>query len=196
LSAPIKEQLAGLAKRERDLLLRNVEECIQRYGKVRNIQRQQAPDKDWPKERLEKWGEEWGEAKRGFEAALDLVRLKVPVPPLFQDVIATGASYHFFQGTPQAVVDELKKAFDEMADTGRRFLEELRSFLRETTPKGEPGRPSKYPPQLIGYIKKSRSGKPPTEWKEVLKACRERFPKVKYPKLDSFKRHMQRRIAE
>jgi hypothetical protein len=73
-------------------------------------------------------------------------------------------------------------------------MEELRRLLRGTAPRGEPGRPPKYPAALVKYVKKLWARRPQPEWKEVYQKCKTKFPNVQLPKQASFIRRMQRLI--
>jgi hypothetical protein len=75
-------------------------------------------------------------------------------------------------------------------------MDSLRRDLRATTPRGEPGRPRKYPAKLIMYVRKLKGQTPPLGWKEVYRKCKEKFPDINFPKRESFIQHMQRVFRE
>jgi hypothetical protein len=74
-------------------------------------------------------------------------------------------------------------------------MEELRRQLRGTAPRGEPGRKPKYPESVIKLVRKLLAQR--KVWKDVYQRCKEKFPKVDFPKKRaSFVRAMQRSLAD
>jgi hypothetical protein len=195
-----------LSKRDKARLVCIVDKCIESYRVIRDLQRREEINSN-----------QWGKATKAlriglheltsFAAAEPLFEAVIEKEPLFEAVIGVGPRYHIPLDNPKELtvrrkmadkkLTELtKKAFHETADKNQSFLEYLRRVLQATTPKGEPGRPPKYPTNLVDYVRGLRRVTPPTPWKEVIDKCKKRFKKVAYRKPASFKRHMQRLLAE
>jgi hypothetical protein len=186
LNAQLKKQLANLTQRDKNNLLHIVDECIERYCKVRNMQRKQRVDR------------RWRAAAMALETSLHRLKNVIDVPSEFQAtikaIIDVGPIYHSPPDTPQRLVNAWKEQFDEMADNGRLFLEELRRVLRAMMPRGEPGRKQKYPESAFKLVRRLHQRK--VAWKDVYAKCKSTYPQVSWPKFKSFKRHMERVLKE
>jgi hypothetical protein len=197
LIALFENRLGHLPARERRSLASIVSECINAYGKVRDIHRKYGGKQCSTEESQRLW-KKWYPTKMNVQELWETIRQKVvTIPTSYADdfAIVIGCSPTCLPSGYTGPSDPIINAVGTAARGPQAFLEKLLNFLQQRTRPGDPGRPS-YPDEIVAYVRKLREKSPrSTAWKDVYAKCKRKYPRqVSHVELLSFKRSMQRRL--